>query len=97
MSKTFSIHTLGCKLNFSESSEIARRLQESGFSLSEQPDMMDQFGVYERLSCYDNLKVFADIYGTPNEKIMETLKLVGGVLQARILESVAMPSSRGSS
>ena len=25
MSKTFSIHTLGCKLNFSESSEIARR------------------------------------------------------------------------
>lgn len=38
MSKTFSIHTLGCKLNFSESSEIARRLQESGFSLSEQPD-----------------------------------------------------------
>lgn len=39
--------------------------------------MMDQFGVYERLSCYDNLKVFADIYGTPKEKIMETLKLVG--------------------
>ena len=39
--------------------------------------MMDQFGVYERLSCYDNLKVFADIYGTPKEKIMETLRLVG--------------------
>ena len=38
MSKTFSIHTLGCKLNFSESSEIARRLQESGFALSDQPD-----------------------------------------------------------
>ncbi len=38
MSKTFSIHTLGCKLNFSESSEIARRLQERGFALSEQPE-----------------------------------------------------------
>ena len=38
MKKTFSIHTLGCKLNFSESSEIARRLQESGFALSDQPD-----------------------------------------------------------
>lgn len=39
--------------------------------------MMDQFGVYERLSCYDNLKVFADIYGIKKEKIMETLEMVG--------------------
>ena len=29
---------MGCKLNFSESSEIARRLQERGFALSEQPE-----------------------------------------------------------
>lgn len=39
--------------------------------------MMDQFGVYERLSCYDNLKVFADIYGIKKDKIMETLEMVG--------------------
>lgn len=38
MNKTFSIYTLGCKLNFSESSEIARRLQEVGFTLAEHPD-----------------------------------------------------------
>lgn len=35
---TFSIHTLGCKLNYSESSHISRELQERGFSLSNTPD-----------------------------------------------------------
>ena len=35
--KTFAIQTLGCKLNFSESSEIARRLTEAGLCQSEQP------------------------------------------------------------
>ena len=35
--KTFDIHTLGCKLNFSESSEIARRLTEAGFVRSDSP------------------------------------------------------------
>lgn len=36
--RTFSIHTLGCKLNFSESSDIARKLHEAGFSTSDQPE-----------------------------------------------------------
>ena len=27
--------------------------------------MMDNFGVYERFSCRDNLSVFADIYNVP--------------------------------
>lgn len=35
--KTFAIYTLGCKLNYSESSDIARRLAESGFTQSENP------------------------------------------------------------
>ena len=35
--KTFAIHTLGCKLNFSESSEIARQLKEAGFVQNENP------------------------------------------------------------
>lgn len=39
--------------------------------------MMDQFGVYERLSCADNLKIFADIYGIPHGRIKEILELVG--------------------
>ena len=39
--------------------------------------MMEQFGVYERLSCADNLKIFADIYHIPHPKITEILSLVG--------------------
>jgi ABC-2 type transport system ATP-binding protein len=39
--------------------------------------MMDQFGVYERLSCYDNLVIFADIYGVSHSKIKEVLTRVG--------------------
>ncbi len=39
--------------------------------------MMDQFGVYERFSCADNLKVFADIYGVPQSRIKEVLEQVG--------------------
>ena len=39
--------------------------------------MMDQFGVYERLSCYDNLKIFANIYKIPASRIYENLELVG--------------------
>lgn len=39
--------------------------------------MMDQFGVYERLSCIDNLKIFADIYGIPHDRIKTTLEQVG--------------------
>ena len=39
--------------------------------------MMDQFGVYERLSCYDNLKIFANLYKIPASRIYENLELVG--------------------
>lgn len=39
--------------------------------------MMDNFGLYERLSCYDNLKVFAGIYGVSGEKVDEALEKVG--------------------
>jgi threonylcarbamoyladenosine tRNA methylthiotransferase MtaB len=38
MPKTFHITTLGCKLNYSESSHIARELQRHGFERSKQPD-----------------------------------------------------------
>lgn len=39
--------------------------------------MMDQFGVYERLSCSDNLKIYADIYGIQYSKTKEILQYVG--------------------
>lgn len=36
--------------------------------------MMDSFGLYERLTVKDNLKIFADIYRVPRCKIDELLK-----------------------
>lgn len=39
--------------------------------------MMDNFGVYERFSCRDNLSVFADIYNVPKSSINEILEEVG--------------------
>ena len=39
--------------------------------------MMDDFGVYERLSCYENLRVYADIYGFGKAEITEVLEKVG--------------------
>lgn len=39
--------------------------------------MMDNFGVYERLNCFDNLKVFAQIYNIKQEKIVSALTDVG--------------------
>lgn len=39
--------------------------------------MMDNFGLYERLSCYDNLKLFAKIYGVPTTGVEEALTQVG--------------------
>ena len=39
--------------------------------------MMDNFGVYERFSCRDNLSVFADIYNVPKSRINGILDEVG--------------------
>ena len=39
--------------------------------------MMDDHGVYDRLSCMDNLKIFADIYGVPYSEIGKALNEVG--------------------
>lgn len=39
--------------------------------------MMEEFGVYERLSCIDNLKIYADIYGISHKKAIEILDYVG--------------------
>ena len=39
--------------------------------------MMDNFGLYERLSCFDNLKIFAGLYGLENDSIHKALEKVG--------------------
>ncbi len=39
--------------------------------------MMDRFGLYDRLTCGDNLKIFADIYGVGHGSIKQTLRNVG--------------------
>ena len=44
----------------------------SGFGI-----MMDNFGVYERLSCFENLRIFAHIYNIGGDKINTALKAVG--------------------
>lgn len=44
----------------------------SGFGI-----MMDNFGVYERLSCLDNLKIFAKIYQINSTEIHKALEAVG--------------------
>ena len=38
---------------------------------------MDNFGLYERLSCYDKLKLFTRIYGVPEKRADEILGRVG--------------------
>ena len=39
--------------------------------------MIDEDGLFVRLSCLENLNVFADIYGISHDKSMEALKSVG--------------------
>lgn len=39
--------------------------------------MMESFGLYERLSVYDNLLFYADIYRVPHSKIEDMLKSIG--------------------
>jgi ABC-2 type transport system ATP-binding protein len=39
--------------------------------------MLDEDGLYVRLTCLENLHVFADIYGMPRTKSLEALRSVG--------------------
>lgn len=49
---------------------------DDGFYLS-MGIVFDTLGLFERLTAYDNLKVFAEIYGTDKARIPEILKAVG--------------------
>lgn len=39
--------------------------------------MMDSFGLYQRLTVYDNMELFAEVYKVDKKKIEETLQKVG--------------------
>lgn len=54
--------------------------------------MMDNFGLYDRLSCYDNLKLFAKIHNQSMEKIDKVLQKVG---LASANKTAAMNLSKG--
>lgn len=50
---------------------------DTGAALFETGLMLDADGLYVRLSCLDNLNIFADIYGIHRKKSLEALKNVG--------------------
>lgn len=54
--------------------------------------MMDNFGLYDRMSCYDNLLFFAKLYGISKTKITESLERVG-LLEAK--KTMASNLSKG--
>lgn len=54
--------------------------------------MMEQFGLYERLNCYDNLLLFAKIYGVSRENIRLALEKVG---LAGAMKTAASDLSKG--
>ena len=49
--------------------------------------MMDNFGLYERLSCFDNLKLFAKIYEIKDEEISEILKRNQSTIKTRLFRA----------
>lgn len=55
--------------------ENSGRLKENNYR--EIGMVMDNSGIYDRLTCYDNLKLFADIYKINRKSIDEILELVG--------------------
>ena len=64
--------TSGSAALFATRSEALTISQRRGVGI-----MMDEFGVYERLSCFDNLKVFAALHGIDRSAIQKTLEAVG--------------------
>lgn len=49
----------------------------SGIMYKKMGMMLDNYGLYGRLSCYDNLKMFTKIYDIPESRIDEVLSKVG--------------------
>ena len=77
--KTTLIRVLTGQLRFEEGEAMVMGKRVSQLSGSDKKQfgiMMDDFGLYERLTCYQNLKVFADIYGVDDAAIRTVLQEV---------------------
>ncbi len=78
--KTTLIKILTGQLNADSGTSIVNGINSNALTGAECRKfgiMMDNFGLYDRLSCYDNLKIFAGIYGIGKERIYEVLEAVG--------------------
>ena len=77
--KTTLIRVLTGQLRFEEGEAMVMGKRVSQLSGSDKKQfgvMMDDFGLYERLTCYQNLRVFADIYGVDDTAIRSVLSEV---------------------
>ena len=77
--KTTLIRILTGQLKFESGDAMVmgkRVSQLSGADKKSFGVMMDDFGLYERMSCYQNLRVFADIYGVDDQAIDTVLSEV---------------------
>ncbi len=77
--KTTLIRVLTGQLRFEEGDAMVmgkRVSQLTGADKKQFGIMMDDFGLYDRLTCYQNLRVFADIYGVGDQEIRTVLREV---------------------
>ena len=77
--KTTLIRVLTGQLRFEEGQALimGKKVTElSGQDKKSFGIMMDDFGLYERMTCYQNLRVFADIYDVSDDAIRSVLSEV---------------------
>ena len=92
MSKTVALHTLGCKLNFSETTAIARMLENDGFIKKEFDDIADLY-VINTCSVTDNAdKECRQLVRRIQKKAPEALVVITGCYaQLKPQEIAAIP------
>ena len=87
--KKVAFHTLGCKLNFTETSTIARSFIENGYELTDFSDKAD-FYVINTCSVTDNAdKKFKNILNKANKNNPDAFKIVIGCYAQLKPESIS--------
>ena len=78
--KTTMIKILTGQLTATSGSSAINGIDSTALQSSDYKDfgiMMDSFGVYERFTCLENLKIFARLYGISNDAVFHALEQVG--------------------
>ena len=84
--KKVAFHTLGCKLNFTETSTIARSFVKNGYELTDFSNKAD-FYVINTCSVTDNAdKKFKNILNKANKNNPDAFKIVIGALDLNNLK-----------